>query len=83
MSTGLPCVVTDVGDSAFAVGDTGLVVPPREPAKLADAICQLLNLSAEDRANLGQKARQRVIDHFSMEKMVSSYEKMFVELARK
>jgi glycosyltransferase involved in cell wall biosynthesis len=83
MSSGIPCVVTDVGDSAFAVGDAGLVVPPKNPDALADAICKLLAIPEQERLTLGQKARQRVLDHFSIEKMAASYQAVFETLAKK
>jgi len=40
MATGLPCVVTDVGDAAWLVGGTGWVVPPRNSEALAAALDQ-------------------------------------------
>lgn len=83
MASGTPCVVTNVGDSAFAVGDTGLVVPPQNPATLAEAIGKILEMSASEREALGQKARQRVLDYFSIEKMASAYEAVFENLAKK
>lgn len=82
MSSGVPCVVTAVGDSALAVGETGLVVPPQAPALLAEALCKILELDATQRLELGQKARQRVIENFSIEKMTTSYEAVFLKLAQ-
>jgi glycosyltransferase involved in cell wall biosynthesis len=82
MASGIPCVVTDVGDSAFAVGDTGFVVPPQNPELLAKAIIEMLEMSEPERLALGQKARQRVLDHFSIDKMTSAYEATFENLAR-
>lgn len=80
MSCGVPCVVTDVGDAADIVGGTGVVVPPKDPAALAAGIEQLLNMTAEERQRLGQAARERVVEHFSLEKMVQQYELLYDEV---
>ncbi len=82
MSSEVPCIVTDVGDSAFAVGETGIAVPPKNPELLADAICKMLEMSKVERLALGQAARQRVLEHFSIEKMASAYEAVFEKLAK-
>jgi glycosyltransferase involved in cell wall biosynthesis len=66
ISSGLPCVVTNVEDSAFAVGETGLVVQPKNPESLADAVCKMLEMTEQERINLGQRARQRVLKLFSI-----------------
>jgi glycosyltransferase involved in cell wall biosynthesis len=83
MASGLPCVVTDVGDSAFAVGETGLAAPAKNPAALAEAIGQILALTPAERLALGQKARQRVLDYFSIEKMTAAYQKVFETVVKK
>ncbi len=57
MSCGVPCAVTDVGDSAMMVGATGRVVPPRDPDALAGAILELLSLGPDARAQLGADAQ--------------------------
>jgi glycosyltransferase involved in cell wall biosynthesis len=67
MACGLPCVVTDVGDSARLVGKTGRVVPPRDPQALAAALAaEADSIGSEN----GARARQRIIDLFSLESMV-------------
>ena len=43
MACGVPCVVTDVGDSGWIIADTGLVIPPRDPEAMASAWRELLN----------------------------------------
>jgi glycosyltransferase involved in cell wall biosynthesis len=77
MSCGVPCVVTDVGDSAWIVGNTGRVVPPRNPEALAIAWKELIDLGAEGRAVLGKAARARVIEHFSLDSVVGQYEALY------
>jgi glycosyltransferase involved in cell wall biosynthesis len=77
MSCGVPCVVTDVGDCAWIVGNTGRVVPPRNPSRLARAIEELLRLGAVGRAELGKRGRQRIMDHFSIDSVVRQYEKVY------
>lgn len=67
MACGLPCVVTDVGDSAWIVGDTGIVVPPQDPEALAAG---LLSCRERNLYQMGHKARNRIIDNFSVEQLV-------------
>lgn len=75
MACGVPCVVTDVGDSALAVGETGYVVPPMEPRALAAAICQMI----EDplRQAKGGQARERIETEFSLSAIVKKYEDVY------
>ena len=81
MACGVPCVVTDVGDAARMVGDTGTVVPRRDPRALAEAWSAMLRMDRADRAGLGAAARQRVLDEFSLARAVARYEHLFAELA--
>jgi glycosyltransferase involved in cell wall biosynthesis len=74
MSCGIPCVVTDVGDSGWIVGDTGRVVPPRNPLMLADAWKELIVLGEEGRNILGKAARARITKDFSLNSVVAKYE---------
>lgn len=82
MACGLPPVVTDVGDSAFIVGDAGSKVAARSPSQLAEALCQLLDSGEEQRRQLGAKARERINSQFSVERMIESYQKTFEDLLR-
>jgi glycosyltransferase involved in cell wall biosynthesis len=77
MACGLPCIVTDVGDSALIVGDCGVVVPPSSPGLLAQAIEQVLRrLDDHDPS----KPRQRIADEFSLDKMVDRTIEVFRQL---
>jgi len=77
MSCGVPCVVTDVGDSAWIVGNTGRVVPPRNPEALANTWKELIDQGAEGREVLGKAARARIIEYFSIDSVVAQYESLY------
>ena len=74
MACGTPCVVTDVGDAALIVGDTGWIAPPQNPEALAERVEQgLVTLQSEGHEALRQRCRTRITEHFSLERMVSAY----------
>jgi glycosyltransferase involved in cell wall biosynthesis len=77
MACGVPCVVTDIGNSAAIVGETGLVVPPRDPPALAAACLNLLGMGAEARAMMGAAARRRILKNFSLDQVVRQYEAVY------
>ena len=82
MSCGVPCVATNVGDSALIIGDTGIIVPSANPRHLADAILELLKLPREERRKMGERARQRIQDNFEISKTVTAYENLYQEIFR-
>ena len=81
MACGVPCVVTDVGDSAYIVGTTGRVVPSRNPSALADACADLLAMLEEDRRALGRRARQRIASLFDLDLVTKQYETLYKRTA--
>jgi glycosyltransferase involved in cell wall biosynthesis len=81
MACGTPCVVTDVGDSAMIVGDTGIVVPPGDPSALAEAWRKLIEAGQEVRRRLGIAARNRIREHFALPAVVERYQAIYRELA--
>jgi glycosyltransferase involved in cell wall biosynthesis len=81
MACGVPCAVTDVGDSAFIVGETGRVVPPRDPQALAGAWADLLAIGPDGRRALGLAARERVLERFDLGAVTRRYEDLYARLA--
>ncbi|MDH6132819.1 glycosyltransferase involved in cell wall biosynthesis [Kitasatospora sp. MAA4] len=79
MSSGRATVSTDVGGVREAVGDTGLVVPPREPAPMAQAALELLR-DPERRALMGAQARLRVIEQFTLRQNIDGFRGIYTEL---
>jgi glycosyltransferase involved in cell wall biosynthesis len=78
MCCGTPCIVTDVGDSAFIVGKTGWVIPPKNTLKLAEAIEKaLLEIDTKNWKIKCYEARFRIKNNFDIMKMVKSYNKVW------
>jgi glycosyltransferase involved in cell wall biosynthesis len=67
MACGVPCVVTDVGDSARIVGDLGTVVPRSHPDSLANGILQAV---VELPQVQHDRVRARIVANFSVATMV-------------
>ena len=80
MATGVPCVVTDVGDCATIVGDTGRVVPKKDPQALAAAWREMIALPESDRLDLGKRARARVAEHFDIRNVVREYDNLYLDI---
>jgi len=80
MSCGVPCVVTDVSDLLWIVGETGRVVAPRNAQALAKAMEELVELGPEGRKQLGRSARERVLKHFPLKNIDSLYEALYEDV---
>lgn len=81
MACGTPCIVTDIGDSAYVIGKTGWIVPPKSSIKLARAIEKALiekdTIKWNKRCN---KARLRVKENFSIGNMIKLYNKVWINV---
>lgn len=73
MAAGVPCVATDVGDIAEFVADTGLIVPAGDAAALAQAWAAILQQPEEQRRQLGNQARARVAERYSLGAVLDAY----------
>jgi glycosyltransferase involved in cell wall biosynthesis len=82
MSCSVPCVVTDVGDSAWLVGDTGLAVPARDSDALCGAWTKLCAGGVSRRRALGASARERIAVHFSIAAVAAQYEQLYDKILR-
>ena len=78
MASGVPCVVTDAGDCAQIVGDTGRVVKAGDMRQFATEIISLLSLSATVRKQLGKQARKRIETNYSLEHSASRFREIYL-----
>ena len=74
MACGVPVVATDIGDTAWVMGDTGRLVPAKNPAALAKACLEILTMIPDQRTTLGQAGRQRISDHFSLTSVLTQFD---------
>lgn len=83
MAAGRPMVATRVGSNADLVvdGETGFLVPPRDPVAFAEAIQRVLDDPA-GRERMGQAARIRIAERFSVKAMVAATERLYDGLVR-
>jgi glycosyltransferase involved in cell wall biosynthesis len=70
MACGVPCVVTDVGDSALIVDRTGEIVPPKDPKALKEGMARMLSRIDHEKEKLTGDCRQRIVNEFSVETMI-------------
>jgi len=78
MALGRPVVATDVNGvrELMVDGETGLIVPPRDPEAIAAAVNRLLD-DPQLAREMGIRGRQRVEQHFTVDRMISELEEYF------
>lgn len=84
MSIGKPSVGTNTGGVPEVVrdGNNGFLVPPGDPAKLAEAVLKLV-MDPELRKTMGERGRMIVRDKFTASGMAGSIEKLYRTVAKK
>ena len=82
MACCVPCVVTDVGDSAEIVGETGRVVEVDDMQGLAYHIVELLRLPRVEKADLGRQAREHIAAHFEIGEVTRTYQAFYERTAK-
>jgi glycosyltransferase involved in cell wall biosynthesis len=80
MACGLPAISTDVGDNAIVVGDTGAVVPPRDPQTLASAIRALADEEPAAHADRSRRARARIVEQFSLARSIARWSESYAAI---
>jgi glycosyltransferase involved in cell wall biosynthesis len=82
MCCAVPCVVTDVGDSGWIVGDSGITVPPKDPVSLCRGWTELIEAGPSVREARGRRARERIVSCFSIDAVAKKYEAAYLHNAR-
>lgn len=81
MASGVPVVATDIPGSRelVAPGRTGWLVPPSDPARLADGILAALR-APEERERIARTALAEAVPHFSLARVAKEYERLYLDL---
>ncbi|HZW12293.1 MAG TPA: glycosyltransferase [Noviherbaspirillum sp.] len=82
MAMGLPCVVTDVGDAAMLVADSGVVVPKEDSHALAQGVAGVLAMTPAARRELGQRAKARIHSEFTVDRTRERFEAIYQRLTK-
>jgi len=81
MSCGIPVVSTGLPGPASVVGDEGWIVPIGNASAMASAWQAALEMTPTEREERGKRARRRIVETFSIQKMVDRYESLYTEIA--
>lgn len=73
MASGVPCVATDLGDCAWLIGETGIIVPPRDSDALSRAWQTIIQEGVEGREERGIRARDRIRNLFTLDVMADKF----------
>jgi glycosyltransferase involved in cell wall biosynthesis len=79
---GLPAVATDVPGTREVIvdGETGWLAPQGNPERLAAAMSRLMQIPISERRAIGARARQHVVEHFSLEAVLDRWERLYADL---
>jgi glycosyltransferase involved in cell wall biosynthesis len=74
MACGVPVVATDIGDTAWVMGERGCLVPTKDAKTLAEACLKVLRLPEGERRRMGLAGRDRIFRHFSLEQVLVQFD---------
>ena len=79
---GLPAVATDVAGSREIVvhGETGFLAPASDAIALGAAMSGMMRLDANTRVSMGERARQRIVAQYSLDRVLDRWEAACREL---
>lgn len=83
MACGVPCVATDVGDSAWVIGESGLIVPPRDCEAMGAALSRLAELDPDARRRLGAAGRARAVANFDINDIAVQYRRLYASAVQR
>lgn len=82
MMSGVPMVATDVGGTREALGSAGILVPSRDPGRLALGIMMLAQ-DVELRRRLGREARERALHYFDVKQTMVAFSRLYERWSRR
>ena len=79
---GLPAVATDVLGSREVIsdGETGWLAPAGSPTALAEKMHLAMELAVEERSMMGERARRRAVERYSLDHVLDRWESLYGEL---
>ena len=81
MACEIPVVTTSLPGPASVVGEEGWIVPVGDAPAMVSAWRQMLAMSSAERTEHGRRARRRIIENFSVQRMVDRYEQLYTEVS--
>ena len=83
MACGIPCIATDVGDTALLINKTGQILQDITPSSLAFAWLEWINAGEIWRKELGKQARRRINKHYTIQDITKQYQDIYSSLYQK
>jgi glycosyltransferase involved in cell wall biosynthesis len=80
MSTCVPCIVTNVGDSKKIIGDTGSIIPTQNEEKIHEVILDYVLMATQELIELGKQARERIEYNYKNAVILKKYSNLYEQL---